>query len=932
MHRLHFVHAQGVVGLMTVLLIPSILWAAEPRGIEVHGHTQVRIAAMSNGTVTAVATRGPRALKFGEAVTVGEQVVTGEGAMADMLIGKHAVLTMGPNTQVELRNVSPEQTTVHLETGILRAVTSAAALEDQGIFIIQTPTNQVTTQGSIVRVSVSPSAPALAYAPNSDGKVSLVTYAPPPVIAAAKTSGDVIHVEEGTVEVSEVGSSRLELTLQAGQKVMLQTGQPGQALAIVEPELPDALRIGVIASPAHTNTPKSGVEHLVALQVDQATALGHALTGAAKTGQDESNTQDDSNNAINGATGGVQVASTLVNTLFGTGTVANPGTTSPINSTGGGFSVQNSDTTPAFLSDNLAIVKVNGGENARLVFTKKEPIESIVIDEKTFVIDGSNVTFEAGSPCDAKCVAAHEAAGQSTNLNFPPLLSNGIPIAIPSDITVERELILMGGTPNNFHGEVAPAERLIVRGPEPRFNETTVSNIDINPEPINPGLPTFEVGLPKKVLAENSTFVIRNGEDNFGNTTKGVQLDILNGGPLFGGILGQFANDSRGPATTLLEILTEENENEPNGFLEFLNEDVTLAIPSQSGNGVTAAITATGANIELIGGVILDRETIATIGTTKATNNYFNNNIPATEGVLAQLGATFDGSLLAIIDRPTGPTALTVQDRLLGVYDGSTIKTNGGNKALLSVLDAKLTGPENGSPLLDVNAAFLDADMANGMGRTPEVTVTSAVVTRSTKPLDGALLEASAPLLALTQAEMTTTSHFADLAGNATPSLQLNDALVALNASDLLIQNGHLLNLNNATATVNGYLFSLTNGSTLDIKNGTLFSVNNESALTLNANALGVFGNGSNTLAITNNLCTGACGTLVNSANTPFLVEGQPLKVAGVTQNVVLPNNVNVFAVAPNAQPNVTIEPNAALFQVDSTSTLTINGAVVVEP
>jgi hypothetical protein len=39
---------------------------------------------------------------------------------------------------------------------------------------------------------------------------------------------------------------------------------------------------------------------------------------------------------------------------------------------------------------------------------------------------------------------------------------------------------------------------------------------------------------------------------------------------------------------------------------------------------------------------------------------------------------------LSVINGPTGPTSVTVPDRLLGVYDGSTINTdntNGGNKA-----------------------------------------------------------------------------------------------------------------------------------------------------------------------------------------------------------------------------------------------------------
>jgi hypothetical protein len=184
---------------------------------------------------------------------------------------------------------------------------------------------------------------------------------------------------------------------------------------------------------------------------------------------------------------------------------------------------------------------------------------------------------------------------------------------------------------------------------------------------------------------------------------------------------------------------------------------------------------------------------------------------------------------------------------------------------------------------------------------------------------------------------MTTTSHFADFAGNKNQALNLQaNALVGLNAATLAIQNGHLLNLNAASATITGYLFSLAGGSTLSITNGLLFNLTNGSSLNLNANAFGVFGSGTNTLNVSNGLCGGgaACGQLVNTANNPFLLpNGNALKVAGVTQNVVLPNGFNPFAVQ-NVQnqpvnPQVNIGATDALFKVDASSSLTINGTAV---
>jgi hypothetical protein len=348
---------------------------------------------------------------------------------------------------------------------------------------------------------------------------------------------------------------------------------------------------------------------------------------------------------------------------------------------------------------------------------------------------------------------------------------------------------------------------------------------------------------------------------------------------------------------------------------------------SNQGDGVSyvnAAITGSRSQ-RLGGGVTLDHGTQTTIGLTTATNNYFST--------IGTSDAKFSGSLLAVINGPDHSASLTMEDRLLGVYDGSRISSEAGNKALLSVLDAKLTGPGASIPLIAVEAGVKEDGVTPGTA--PEVTVTSAVVTRSTIPLDGALLEASSPLFALTNAKMTTTSHFADLAGNATVSMRLGDVLVALNASQLLIQNGHLLNLNAANATVNGYLFSLAGGSTLtigqpNIGQGALFNLTGNASLTLNANAFGVFGSGPNVLNINNTFCTGTCGVLVNSAGQPFqLANGTTLKVAGVTGNVMLPSTFNVFA-GP-ATSTVNIASNAALFKVESGSTLTINGTSVIK-
>ncbi len=880
--------------IATQILGPGVLWAAEQRGIQIEANDRIIISALNEGTLIGESSNESRTLHFGDAVNVGEQIKTGDNTMAEVLIGNRVVVTLGMNTTAQLTTLNREQATLQVNKGIVRVAASSEALGEEGLVIIQTPTNQVRTRGGIVRVMIKTPNDSIVHQPR-EAKLHYVSFTPYTLVAALDADGDIIQIEEGTAEIPEAGPGGESLTMHSGQSMTFPSEQTG-SVAELEPQ--DNMRTGVLANTKHSDTPQEGLDNLIALQVDQATQLGQALTGAEKTGQDESGKGDDSENVINGATGGVQVAN-VVSTLFSNGNASDPGSSNPVNSLGGGFSkLKSNGTEPAVGSTQGYTVSVNGGEKPLLIFTKQEPVQ----------------THFNGAPCGLDCVGTVPSLN---DLEFVPLLP-----PVTSKITVERELVLVGGIPNNFHGGIAPIDRLIVRG------VNSVSNIDIPATTTNDPFQDMTGLSPLAIREANSTFVFREGLDQFGNSTLGVQGSEIDtfvggGGPLYGGILGQFSNDSAGPATTFLNLPTTEQ----------LIGKVTRSIEGLNGKGVTGAITATGANVILTGGVTLDRGTVATIGETAATKAYFTS--PGGPGAMfTDSAALFSGSLLAVIDGQTGPAAVTVEDRLLGVYDGSEIliPENGENKALLSVLDAKLKGPPN-IPLIEINNAFKDADMSNGSesGDTPKVTVTSAVVTRSTIPLDSALVEASAPLLALTQATMTTNSHFADLAGNQATSIQLNkDALVALNASQLMINNGHLLNLFSASATVEGFLFSLNDTSSLTIADGTLFSLNEGSALNLTASAFGVFGNGNNTLAITNDLCATACGTLVNSANNPFMLpNGSPLQAAGVTQNVVLPDGFKPFALADGAPtPNITVE--GALFEVNTGSTLTINQTAVV--
>jgi hypothetical protein len=325
----------------------------------------------------------------------------------------------------------------------------------------------------------------------------------------------------------------------------------------------------------------------------------------------------------------------------------------------------------------------------------------------------------------------------------------------------------------------------------------------------------------------------------------------------------------------------------------------------------------------------------------------------------------FEGSVATIVAKSGEPAVVHIQDRVLAVLNGSGIQPERDDlrTSLLTVLDSQLVGPtktptslvdgvetpNRGNnqipPLLEIGA--LD-EQGNPVGEPSTVTATSAVVVRSTGVgagvLDGALLEASSPILTLANSRMAATGHLIDLAGrgpNGQPLLNVNlnqpgaipsDALVKVDRGSMLAVHGNLLNLaNGASANVNGYLFSIANGSTLDLK-GTLFSLQGNSILRLNSDAFGIFvGEGPNTLNVTNNLCAGkTCGVLADSEGREFQFKNNPIRVSGVAGNVELPPEFVPFKSPGGAPPNLEILPEAALFHVEPGSELHINNVPVV--
>jgi hypothetical protein len=239
-------------------------------------------------------------------------------------------------------------------------------------------------------------------------------------------------------------------------------------------------------------------------------------------------------------------------------------------------------------------------------------------------------------------------------------------------------------------------------------------------------------------------------------------------------------------------------------------------------------------------------------------------------------------------------SSLTVGQSLMGLTGGSTF-TGTDEVPALGLRTSKLSASSlltlsGGARLSLSGSLFQDQDgsldltsdalrlsrgagfSASGAAPVVDLAGTAAHMTGGLLSASGGalleLLNASAPLLALTRsAALTTERNLVDLSGGVSARV---GQLASLTASSLAVK-GHVLSVTNgARLSVTGDLFRLAGGSTLTVTNGALLSLSGGSTLSVAGALVNFIGSG-NTLSISNNLCGGAC-TMVG--NLPVLVTG----------------------------------------------------------
>ena len=295
-------------------------------------------------------------------------------------------------------------------------------------------------------------------------------------------------------------------------------------------------------------------------------------------------------------------------------------------------------------------------------------------------------------------------------------------------------------------------------------------------------------------------------------------------------------------------------------------------------------------------------------------------NTPMTFDTLLAVGnggrATLAGPLLRAID-----SNLTVPFSLLSLFQGGTLTTTS-TDPLAFLSGGTHSFGSMGLAMFDVSGVntATDADTGLRLGSDRPLqhagslleTSNATVTTHQAVRVDTALLEATAPLLALRN-NSTLTSRTDAVALSYQAQVTSLGSMMKLDRSALVVANGAALSLaGGSLARVTGDLFSLTNGSTLSVLNGALVSLSGGSMLNVNGALIGFGGTGGNLVSVANNLCP--C----------TMIGGLPVSLT----NGALASNVNIAGAVKNGGlGSVNVAPNAAVIRVDGAGTkVTING------
>jgi hypothetical protein len=658
---------------------PSAVWADDAeRGIRVEQDRRLVLSGLQ-GRARTVSPNGlekEQTLNFGEVLRYGDQILTGSQSRAEILIGQQELVTLEEGSSVRINKSAEGTPVVEMQEGTVRLAVAQSKLASDEQVSVQTLSSRAHTSGGIFQVTIGSEGVNASIPPAQDSPMVLVGY-PPMVMAKDKDRLVIYQVEEGTLTLTGNGQS---IPVNAGQSVQVVNGQIG--LPFDSPGR-SSTPPPVTAVAQHRDTPKSGLVHLADQEMKQAEILGYVLSGAAAEQAQEFEKQANSDQAVILATTGASLpggSSTLPTSL------PPIGTSFPVAQEVGGPTSSLLD--PA-ANDSFNVVIGPAGPN----------IAQPKGGGGLLLFDNSQVTLDA----------------QQNNRNFRILFDfEGTAKYRPFN----TELMLIDGGTSSFvpHQGQVPTERLTVTN--------LVGDNIVNPPPgRNLLLPFPIVGDPDDPTEVEAAASRANVLTRFSDPTDKAQA--IN-------VLATFASSQEViPGVTSESVLFQPRYT-PTGCCS--GEEAVEGV-----NGVIRARDMPGGDpLTVKGGVVLNNNTDLVATTTKATAEYFQQTDDIDGSIVAILGRNFDVRILdqfpedgqpdpftkeigginevipdfieVIPDFEGGgqlnPVNVKVEDRVLGVLDGSTIAPDTSDPfnipqvSLLTILDSRLEGPTEPPDLL----------------------------------------------------------------------------------------------------------------------------------------------------------------------------------------------------------------------------------------
>ena len=850
-------------------------------------NNQARIAGL-RGVVTVTPKTNDRlgyAPEYKSSLDAGDVITTEEESIAELLVENQGLVTVQEYSEAILDKEADGRLSVNLQVGALEWSLPLKNITPASV-TVSTPNIRATTKGGLITADVQPTLGDTAkHVPRESYLVLTRLRAqthPPGKVALLET----FCAKEGSLELDFPGVQsgvREQKEVPAGQCVGFLNG----SLRAIGDEYQIADWRAICAVGSHCDIPEATQKDVKKTQVELALSLEKALVGT-----DSTTSEVDEQIVL--ATTGISLAASTDGMEPGVqnigGTIILPTTgVDPIDGTPSSPGTPSTPGTPPTPS----APPVPGGPIGGMP-TSGGGVEPPLVGISP--PSGGSLDLVPGNiQQNASLIPGVEMSGGSGLLTF-----------IEGDFTADKELLLAdtGLLATAPHLGKAPQSPLVVRDLSPNGLSS----------PSNQKLPlefgAFASNFPDFEQAKNSN--VQLGTDSVSDVVPGDdagrlrQLEHLT----------QFARQPLDPEN-ILASLPDANADFPCLISAGSCYEIILAAglggletpdPNpEDGAGIDASVHVRSASsldptpgdnriLTLKKGVVLE-STQVKLALQEKTNASFL-------GLAPTLGQAIQGAAVSILGQLGEPALVDAEDRLLGILNGSNIQ--GGSDtlttALLAVLDGTLRGPvtpsvigkdSSGADIFRSDVAPIVEVIDGSAEITTAVMVGSTATPSQSNTIDQALqslLEASSPLVAMIRGNVTTASDFGRVAGqNATleASLVPGDALVRLNASDLMV-NGNLFSVTGgAQLHVIGNLLSVQGNSTVTLAGGAFVDVGAGSIFSLTNGALVDFGTGTNAVNVSNSLCAGG-GCFAPFANPGWQVAGNPADFSA-------PNGFNPF-------------------------------------